>query len=118
MECRLWNPSENPQKRVWKTEFRVSYDTASKEFSFRILGGLDFRFNRYENWSLIWASADGLRVVAAATRVPKARSLESPVIVADFDFSTNRLRQITAGGLADFDPIVYDPIKQECRRLD
>ena len=44
--------------------------------------------------------------------------MEGPVHIADLDFSRLRIRVETFGGVTDFDQVISDPWKLECRRLN
>lgn len=69
------------------------------------------------SWKIVWRSKDSLRVVGLATDYSD-NPFESPVMMLDVDFANVRSAYATAGGLIDFDPVVSDPWKYECKRLD
>ncbi|PDT81808.1 hypothetical protein [Sinorhizobium sp. BJ1] len=69
------------------------------------------------NWKIVWRSQDSLRVVGLITDYSD-NPFESPVMMIDVDFAAVRSAYATAGGLGDFDTVVSDPWKYECKRLD
>ncbi len=69
------------------------------------------------DWKIVWRSKDSLRVVGLATDYSD-NPFESPVMMLDVDFANVRSAYATAGGLIDFDTVVSDPWKYECKRLD
>ncbi|MDH2091485.1 hypothetical protein N5K21_22395 [Rhizobium pusense] len=70
-----------------------------------------------DKWKIVWKSKDSLRIVGLITDYPN-NPFESPVMVLDVDFATVRSAYKEAGGLTDFDTVVSDPWKYECKRLD
>jgi hypothetical protein len=69
------------------------------------------------DWKIVWRSKDSLRVVGLATDYSD-NPFESPVMMLDVDFANVRSAYTTAGGLTDFDTVISDPWKYECKRLD
>ncbi|KSV92886.1 hypothetical protein [Sinorhizobium sp. GL28] len=69
------------------------------------------------DWKVIWRSQDSLRVVGLKTDYA-TNPFDSPVMMIDVDFANVRMAYATAGGLVDFDTVVTDPWKYECKRLD
>lgn len=69
------------------------------------------------DWKIVWRSRDSLRVVGLITDYSD-NPFESPVMTLDVDFANVSMAYATAGGLVDFDAVVNDPWKYECRRLD
>ncbi|MBX5111985.1 hypothetical protein HJB51_29070 [Rhizobium lentis] len=69
------------------------------------------------DWKIVWRSKDSLRVVGLATDYSD-NPFDSPVMMLDVDFANVRSAYTTAGGLVDFDTVVSDPWKYECKRLD
>lgn len=70
-----------------------------------------------DNWKIVWRSKDSLRVVGMITDYSE-NPFDSPVMMLDVDFANVRSSYYTAGGLIDFDAVVSDPWKYECKRLD
>lgn len=69
------------------------------------------------DWKIVWRSQDSLRVVGLITDYSD-NPFESPVMMIDVDFAAVRSAYATAGGLGDFDTVISDPWKYECKRLD
>ncbi|MGN8152715.1 hypothetical protein ACTJK5_10610 [Agrobacterium sp. 22094] len=70
-----------------------------------------------DNWKIVWKAQDSLRVVGLNTDYSE-NPFDSPVIMLDVDFANVRSAYSTAGGLTDFDEVISDPWKYECKRLD
>lgn len=69
------------------------------------------------DWKIVWRSKDSLRVVGLITDFSD-NPFDSPAMMLDVDFANVRSAYTTAGGLIDFDTVVNDPWKYECKRLD
>lgn len=69
------------------------------------------------DWKMVWRSKDSLRVIGMITDYSD-NPFDSPVMTLDVDFANVRSAYATAGGLVDFDTVVSDPWKYECKRLD
>ncbi|MGV4796288.1 hypothetical protein [Rhizobium sp. F40D2] len=69
------------------------------------------------DWKIVWRSKDTLRVVGVITDYSD-NPFDSPVMMLDMDFANVRSAYTTGGGLTDFDTVVSDPWKYECKRLD
>ncbi|MGO7273908.1 hypothetical protein ACCT18_01220 [Rhizobium ruizarguesonis] len=70
-----------------------------------------------EKWKIVWKAKDSLRVVGLITDYSD-NPFDSPVMMLDVDFANVRSAFKEAGGLSDFDTVVSDPWKYECKRLD
>ncbi|MDR6664510.1 hypothetical protein [Rhizobium sp. 1399] len=69
------------------------------------------------DWKIVWRSQDSLRLVGRVTDYSD-NPFDSPTMMLDVDFANVRSKYTTAGGLIDFDTVVNDPWKYECKRLD
>jgi hypothetical protein len=100
--------------------FTVSSSPAKNQLSYRKLSGPDWIIPDKTDLPLIWKSKDQLRFVAKwiDVRYEADDRVWHPVIIFDFDFSSLRYSVKTVGGFSDFDEIISDPWKYECRRLD
>ncbi len=70
-----------------------------------------------DKWKIVWKAKDSLRVVGMITDYSD-NPFESPVMMLDVDFANVRSAYTTGGGLTDFDTVISDPWKYECKRLD
>ncbi len=68
-------------------------------------------------WKIVWKAKDSMRVVGLITDYSD-NPFDSPAMMLDVDFANVRSAYTTAGGLTDFDTVVNDPWKYECKRLD
>lgn len=70
-----------------------------------------------DKWKIVWKAKDSLRVVGLNTDYSD-NPFDSPVMMLDVDFANVRSAYKEAGGLSDFDTVISDPWKYECKRLD
>lgn len=68
----------------------------------------------------LWVSKNGLRVVAyeKASDYGSSKKRWSPITVFDVDFANPNYSQTAYGGFADFDEVVVNPWKHDCKRTD
>ena len=118
MECERYRvePGSNKLDRSFH---RVSVDGTKKVLRYEQASGSPWFFPTPIRIPITWASKDGLRVVATWIAGPgQGNEMQGPVYIADVDFSKLRIRVETFGGLIDFDQVIQDPWKFECRRLN
>lgn len=103
-----------------RTIFRLAISPDRSSVTFTKVSGKDWFLPSNSTLQPIWASKDGLRVVAhwIAKDYGVDKTRWSPVYVLDIDFASPNFRSESYGGFADFDELVQSPWKHECKRLD
>lgn len=116
MRCELYTISEHNLKQ----ERSVCDLLQIHSGKFLLIEPVDM--NKYHpplgQWTIVWRSADGLRIVAMIVVDFDQSSFESPVHVIDIDYSRSRFRWNSMGGYIDLYEMILSPWEQECHRLD
>jgi len=118
MECERYRVKEG--LKADRTIFTVAFSPGEDHLTYQKTAGPDWMVPNTCDLPLIWKSKDQLRFVAKwiDTRYGADDKVWHPVIIFDFDFSSLRYSVNTVGGFSDFDEVISDPWKSECRRLD
>lgn len=77
----------------------------------------DFPFPLAKKWKIFWHSPNLMRTVALIDKFSN-NLFDSAVMLIDADFANVRMRYWGAGGMTDFDTVINDPWKYECKRID
>ena len=118
LECERYWIGEGTTK-IDRSMHRFTLDPSRKVLKYENISGQPWIFPASAEMSVSWSSQDGLRVVSAWIAPSReGGSMEGPVHIADLDFSRLRIRVETFGGVIDFDQVISDPWKLECRRLN
>ena len=102
-----------------RTFFSLIYNTDSKEVRYEQKEGKEWLVPNGTEFEVTWNSDDDLRVVCKwidKTYGSVGKSWH-PIYIIDVDFSDPRFEYETFGGFSDFDTIISDPWKFECKRL-
>ena len=118
MECERYRVKEG--RKIDRTIFTIAFSPGRDHLSFQKTSGPDWIIPNTSDLRLIWKSKDQLRFVAkwVDARYEVDDKVWHPVMIFDFDFSSLRYSVKTVGGFSDFDEIISDSWKCECRRLD
>ena len=118
MECERYRVDGGSAKQD-RSFHRVTIDSSRTFLLYEQTNGARWHFPSPTRIPVVWSSNDSLRVVATwVARQGQGNELQGPVYVVDLDFSRLRLRVETFGGPIDFDQILSDPWRLECRRLN
>ena len=103
-----------------QTKFRLTFDPASPKVEYSKISGNDWVITSGTVLRVIWADKNALRLVAQWTADTYRMDPKqwSPVFIFDIDYASPNVRVEHFGGFADFDIVISDPWKLECRRTD
>jgi len=118
MQCERYRVSDG--QKVDRTLFTIAFTPKKDHLSYEKISGPDWVIPNECDLDLIWKSKDRLRFVAKWIDKSYENDDEAwhPVYIFDFDFGSLEYSVETAGGFSDFDEVIYDPWKCECKRLD
>jgi hypothetical protein len=120
LECERYTVSTSQAAKQNRTIFTLTYFQEKSVVVYTKKTGPEWFLPSGTSLSVFWESDDGLRVVASwiDKNYGKEDKVFSPVHVVDIDFSRPQYKAEAYGGLIDFDPVISDPWKQECSRVD
>ncbi len=118
MECERYRVEAGSSK-LDRSFHQFAIDGMAKLLRYERISGQPWFFPTSVSMPITWTSRDGLRVVSTwVAGQGQGSEMQGPVHVADIDFSKLRIRVDTFGGLIDFDQVIHDPWRFECRRLN
>jgi hypothetical protein len=117
MECERYRVEGN--LKTERSLHRITLDASKSWIDYAQTSGKRWVAPARGRLPVTWRTPDGLRIVATlASDSANLEKLESPVHVFDIDLSRPRVRVESFGGVTDFDEVIEDPWRWECRRLN